>query len=168
MCRSTKIHFTTLPINIKDHFMVGKVCLMTDLARNVLLFRVYCLPTRWFSCTQLPYLGRERRRQTNSWLKLDGCNHTRKAHTRLPEAKSSGISIYSRQGSNSSYLCTLYSEGAHQVCAFIYPISSKHPTRPSRSLQNWTAHDSQLGGKILQRISLNNHLKTFLIFRNTT
>lgn len=50
--------------------MDGKVCLMPDLARLVLLFRVYCLPTRWFSCTQLPYLGRERRRQTNSWLKL--------------------------------------------------------------------------------------------------
>lgn len=50
--------------------MDGKICLMTDLTRLVLLFRVYCLPTRWFSCTQLPYLGRERRRQTNSWLKL--------------------------------------------------------------------------------------------------
>lgn len=127
--------------------MDGKICLMTDLARHVLLFRVYCLPTRWFSCTQLPYLGREKRRQTNSWLKLRWLQSHQESTHLAPRGqifrhfylfKTRELFILSVQ--------SLFWMSTPSFCIYL-----SNP-QDLQEVSEWTDHDSQLWGKMTAKM----------------
>lgn len=103
MCRSTKIHLTTLPINIKDNFY-GWESLLNDRFGKTCSPFWSLLPPHKMIFLYTTSLLREGEGTANKFLaqaKMAAIT-PRRAHTRLPEAKSLGISIYSGQGSDSS------------------------------------------------------------------
>lgn len=168
MCRSTKIYLTTLPINIKDNFYgweslfndrFGKTCspFPSLLPPHKMIFLYTTSLLREGEETANKFLAQTR------WLQ----SHQESTHSAPRGQIFRHFYLFKTREQFILSVHSLFWKSTPSLCIYL-SYFFQAPTRPSRSLQKWTAHDSQLGGKILQRISLKNRVKTFLIFRNTT